>query len=105
MYFFLLNLLHVHCQSAFLIGRDRAVVDIPVDHPSCSKQHAVLQYRRVNDENGQPIVKPFIIDLESTNGTHINGDKIPASRYVELKMKDVVTFGQSTREYVLLHSE
>ena len=26
------------------------VVDIPVDHPSCSSQHAVLQYRLVNYE-------------------------------------------------------
>ncbi|KAI8089320.1 SMAD/FHA domain-containing protein, partial [Halteromyces radiatus] len=99
-----IDLLHVHRQSAFLIGRDRAVVDIPVDHPSCSKQHAVLQYRLVSDQ-GQQIVKPFIIDLESTNGTFINGDKIPSSRYVELKLKDVVTFGQSTREYVLLHAD
>lgn len=24
------------------------VVDFPVDHPSCSKQHAVLQYRLVD---------------------------------------------------------
>ncbi|SAL98868.1 hypothetical protein [Absidia glauca] len=100
-----IDLLHVHRQSAFLIGRDRKVVDIPVDHPSCSKQHAVLQYRSVNDDQGKVVVKPFIIDLEATNGTSINGERIPASRYVELKMKDVVTFGQSTREYVLLHSD
>ena len=26
------------------------VVDVPVDHPSCSSQHAVLQYRLVNYE-------------------------------------------------------
>lgn len=50
-------------------------------------------------------MKPFIIDLESTNGTFINGEQIPATRYVELKIKDVITFGQSTREYVLLHSD
>ena len=37
------DLLHIQRQSAYLIGRDRAVVDIAVDHPSCSKQHAVIQ--------------------------------------------------------------
>ena len=37
------DLLHIHRQSAYLIGRDKAVVDIPLDHPSCSKQHAVVQ--------------------------------------------------------------
>jgi len=42
--------LYVHRQSAFLIGRDRLIADISVDHPSCSKQHAVLQYRLVEYE-------------------------------------------------------
>ena len=37
------DLLHIHRQSAYLVGRDKAVVDIPLDHPSCSKQHAAIQ--------------------------------------------------------------
>ena len=37
------ELLHIHRQSAYLIGRDRTVADIPLEHPSCSKQHAVIQ--------------------------------------------------------------
>ena len=70
----------MHRQSAYLIGRDRKVsdvcvhgnhkciyyyvmllnctniyilqvVDMPIDHPSCSKQHAALQYRLVQVEN------------------------------------------------------
>ncbi|KAJ7134773.1 SMAD/FHA domain-containing protein [Mycena epipterygia] len=103
------ELLHIHRQSAYLIGRDRLVADIAVDHPSCSKQHAVIQYRFVQqkDEFGvsNGSVKPFIIDLESTNGTHVNDQAIPVSRYYELKASDVIKFGQSTREYVLLHDE
>jgi smad nuclear-interacting protein 1 len=41
--------------SAFLIGKDRVVVDIAVDHPSCSKQHAAIQFRQVSkrDEYGE----------------------------------------------------
>lgn len=31
--------------SCYLFGRERRVADIPTDHPSCSKQHAVLQFR------------------------------------------------------------
>lgn len=31
--------------SSYLFGRERRVVDVPTDHPSCSKQHAVLQFR------------------------------------------------------------
>lgn len=39
----LIDLLHIQRQSAYLVGRDKTVVDIPLDHPSCSKQHAVIQ--------------------------------------------------------------
>ena len=35
--------LYIHRQSCYLLGRDRKIADLPVDHPSCSKQHAVLQ--------------------------------------------------------------
>lgn len=42
-----LQTLYIHRESAYLIGRERKVVDLAVDHPSCSKQHAALQYRLV----------------------------------------------------------
>jgi len=48
-------------------------------------------------------VRPYIIDLESANGTFVNGKQITARAYVELLEKDVVKFGYSSREYVLLH--
>lgn len=102
-----LPVLHIHRQSAFLLGRDRRIADIPVDHPSCSKQQAVLQFRAVpyTRADGAPgrRVRPYIIDLESANGTYLNGEKIEPRRYHELKEKDVIKFGFSTREYVLLH--
>ncbi len=46
-----LQVLHIHRQSAYLIGRERSVVDIPIDHPSCSKQHAVIQFRQIVKTN------------------------------------------------------
>lgn len=48
-------------------------------------------------------VRPYIIDLESANGTFINNKKIEPRKYVELLEKDVIKFGFSSREYVLLH--
>lgn len=99
--------LYIHRQSAYLIGRDRKVCDLPVDHPSCSKQHAVFQYRLVpyqkEDGSTSQRVRPYIIDLESANGTFVNNKKIEPKRYLELFEKDVLKFGFSTREYVLLH--
>ncbi|KAF9164687.1 Smad nuclear-interacting protein 1 [Actinomortierella ambigua] len=104
-----INVLHIHRQSAFLFGRDRNVADVAVDHPSCSKQHAVLQFRQIveTDQLGQTkrATKPFIIDLESANGTFVNGSQVPPTRYYELKLSDVLKFGASTREYVLLHED
>ena len=38
--------LHLHRQSAYLFGRDSRVADIELKHESCSKQHAVIQYRQ-----------------------------------------------------------
>lgn len=40
-----LPVMYIHRQSAYLMGRQRKIADIPIDHPSCSKQHAVFQYR------------------------------------------------------------
>ena len=115
--------LHIFRQSAFLVGRERKVADIPADHPSCSGQHAVIQFRSVavkpagsgeDDDDGkgamtgQPpprVVKPYILDLESTNGTFLNGQRVPAARYMELRPMDVLKFGSSSREFVLMHDD
>ncbi|VDN00230.1 unnamed protein product [Thelazia callipaeda] len=104
-----LPVLYIHRQSAYLIGRDRRIADLPVDHPSCSKQHAVFQYRLVSiDLPGGAAVKrvrPYIIDLGSANGTYLNNERIEPQRFVELREKDVLKFGFSTREFVLLNEK
>ncbi|KAG4923998.1 hypothetical protein JHK87_049538 [Glycine soja] len=82
--------LYIHRQSCYLFGRERRVADIPTDHPSCSKQHAVIQFRQVEKE--QP------------DGTLLKQDgPIEPQRYYELREKDTIKFGNSSREYVLLH--
>ncbi|NXX75263.1 SNIP1 protein, partial [Urocolius indicus] len=102
-----LPVMYIHRQSAYLLGRHRRIADIPIDHPSCSKQHAVFQYRLVEytraDGTVGRRVKPYIIDLGSGNGTFLNNQRIEPQRYYELKEKDVLKFGFSSREYVLLH--
>ncbi|CAI5477287.1 unnamed protein product [Closterium sp. Yama58-4] len=49
------------------------------------------------------LVRPYLMDLGSTNGTFLNGSRIESQRYYELMEKDTVKFGNSSREYVLLH--
>ncbi|KAI0458925.1 SMAD/FHA domain-containing protein [Xylaria acuta] len=93
-------------RSCWLVGRDMAVADMAAEHPSVSKQHAVIQFRYIEKRNeyGDKIgkVKPYLIDLESANGTSLNSKTVPQSRYLELRDKDMIQFGQSTREYVLM---
>ena len=89
---------HMSKQSAYIFGRDDKLCDVPLTHhPSISKQHAVLQYRLVDKT-----CRPYILDLESTNGTFVNKVRIDSARYYELKRGDVLRFGNSARDFVLL---
>lgn len=98
-----IDTLHISRQSAYLFGRNSDIADIHIAHLSSSTQHAVLQYRAVpHKETGKVTVQPYLLDLESTNGSFINGIRIDPARYYQLKKGDVIKFGSSTREYVLI---
>jgi smad nuclear-interacting protein 1 len=102
----IVDTLEISTRSCWLFGRERLVVDYPLDHPSCSKQHAVIQFRHIQKVGGFGdrigAVKPYVLDLESANGTKINGETMEASRYIELMDKDIIQFGHSSREYVMM---
>lgn len=161
----------------YLFGKDRRVVDIPTDHPSCSRQHAVIVFRCAMDDahcmlcmsyplcvrccsstcgplagrapllqhrvpsavvcpctllpaaplctpaapahcsllhreveadapDGLAVIrsiKPYLLDLESMNGTTLNKERLEPARYYELLHADVVRFGNSSREYVIMN--
>ncbi|MBC8161072.1 MAG: winged helix-turn-helix domain-containing protein [Roseiflexaceae bacterium] len=57
-------------QPALAIGRDSAN-DIVIDHPLASRRHARLEY----DANGY-----IVRDLDSTNGTFVNGERVEGQR-------------------------
>ncbi|EDO17639.1 hypothetical protein Kpol_1004p12 [Vanderwaltozyma polyspora DSM 70294] len=100
-------------KSSFLIGRDMGknqkavdarpeakeddddreeeivLADIGIPEETCSKQHCVLQFREVDGQ-----LRLYIIDLDSSNGTVLNGEKLPRSRYVELRSCDVITLSE-----------
>jgi smad nuclear-interacting protein 1 len=101
--------LRLYSKSYFLLGRDRIVVDIPTDHPSCSKQHAVIQFRNVLVENddgtARRVERPYLMDLGSANGTFLNGDRVESRRYYELRQSDMLRFASSSREYVMVPTD
>lgn len=48
--------------------------------------------------------RPYILDLDSSNGTKLNNEKVKPLHYYELFERDVLKFGFSSRDYVLLHA-
>jgi smad nuclear-interacting protein 1 len=100
----------VHEKSVFLLGRDDQVCDVVLEHPSISGQHAAIVHRQVSQKDPETglrsvAIKPFLIDLESRNGTLLNDVKIEDSRYYQLFEKDSIRFGSSTREYIILNEK
>ena len=51
------------------------------------------------------VCRPFLMDLQSTNGSFLNGKRLEPYKYYEIREKDVVKFGHSTRDYVFLTEE
>lgn len=102
----IVDTIDLNSRSCWLVGRELAVVDMAAEHPSISKQHAVIQFRYLEKRNeyGERIgrVKPYLIDLDSANGSILNKKKTPSNEFVELRDKDMIQFGHSTREYVIM---
>jgi hypothetical protein len=60
-----------HDDGELVVGRDPDVCDVVVDHPTVSRRHARLHHR-----DGTWVLQ----DLESTNGTTINGKRVERCR-------------------------
>ncbi len=67
------------------IGRD-SDNDVIVENKLASRHHAIIQ----KIKNAY-----FIKDENSTNGTYINGIKIPSDKYVKLNLGDKITIGNT----------
>jgi smad nuclear-interacting protein 1 len=96
--------------SCFLFGSDeRLVLDavegdityIYLRDESCSRQHAVIQFRNTNPTTP----RPYLMDLNSSNGTVLNRKRIESGRYVELRHQDAIEFGRLGQDYVLLNAK
>lgn len=93
-------------QSCYLIGKDERICDILCENDTISRQHAVIQFRLITkmleDGTYEETIRPYVIDLESTNGTFLNNERIEAGRYTQLLHGDMLKFGMSQREYIMV---
>lgn len=71
-------------KAIFTIGKQEDEVDGYIDAKSVSRVHA-----RIEIEDGDY----YIEDLNSTNGTYLNGEPLEYHQKVKLQLRDRVTFG------------
>lgn len=71
--------------TKILIGRDKSC-GIHVDDKLVSRFHAEIQ--KIKDAY-------FITDLNSTNGTFVNNERIPHGKYMKLHKNDIIKIGRT----------
>ena len=81
--YLMFNKKKVELVAKITIGRE-SDNDVIVDNKLASRHHALIQ--KIKNEY-------FIKDQESTNGTFVNGIRIPAGKYVKLNPGDKITIG------------
>ncbi|GAU88308.1 hypothetical protein RvY_01033-2 [Ramazzottius varieornatus] len=97
----LVNSISLKEKSHFVVGRLPGQCDIYVEHPSCSRFHAVLQFGSNPQNNLLSQDGCYLYDLHSTHGTSVNKIKVAPETYVPLKVGYVIKFGESTRLYIV----
>lgn len=78
-------------KGAYMFGRVE-LCDFILEHPTISRFHAVLQFKRNGDA--------YLYDLGSTHGTFVNNSQVEKGVYVALHVGDVIRFGHSSRLYI-----
>jgi pSer/pThr/pTyr-binding forkhead associated (FHA) protein len=81
-------------KSPLRIGRDPES-DIFIDDKVVSMEHAKVEFTADPDRKGKKLY--YIQDLDSTNGTHVNGQKISRRK---LKHNDMIRVGWNTFKFV-----
>jgi len=83
----------IDAQPWYILGRVASVCDIVLDDPSTSRCHAAL----VHHQNGLL----YIIDLQSTHGTTLNGKPLAPNKPTQVKQDAVLQFGTGPSKYIV----
>uniref|UniRef100_A0A182PV95 FHA domain-containing protein n=1 Tax=Anopheles epiroticus TaxID=199890 RepID=A0A182PV95_9DIPT len=85
--------------------------DINMAHPTISRYHAIFQYRapdkaEQDDDDATHRTHTtiasgwYLFDLNSTHGTFLNKQQIPARTYVRVRVGYMIKLGSSSRTYI-----
>lgn len=80
----------VPAATKITIGRDK-MNNIVIQDNMISRFHAVIQ--KINHAY-------FIKDLNSTNGTSVNGKKVPKDKYIRLNPNDIIQLGRTDLSFI-----
>jgi len=84
--------INIHDKPYYIIGR-QPTCDIVLDHPSISRQHAVIMHRPTGDV--------LLLDLNSTHGILLNQKKCHPNNIYRVGVGHIIKFGQSSRQFIL----
>lgn len=79
--------------KAVVFGRHKSYADVMLQHPSISRQHAVILHGKSGNM--------YLMDLGSSHGTYVNKRKLSAEQREPLREGDTIKFGASSREYIV----
>lgn len=85
---------NLHRYAFYLFGKNAAVCDYILQHPSISNVHAALVFHRQQECF-------VVVDLHSTNGVRVNRIRIPSQKPIPVNVGSIIQFGYSTRLYEL----
>ncbi|CAG2062518.1 unnamed protein product [Timema podura] len=94
----IVDTINLDLKPFYVFGR-LLTCDIHLAHPTISRYHAILQYRKEATPEEAPGF--YIYDLGSTHGTFLNKYRIKPNIYVRLQVGHVLKLGGSTRLLIL----
>jgi len=77
---------------AVVFGRNKSFADVILQHPSISRQHAVILHGKSGNM--------YVMDLKSSHGSFVNKRRLKPESREPLFDGDIIRFGGSSREYM-----
>lgn len=84
----------VLCKFPFFIGKQKHRTNMVIDNKAISRIHGKID----KEQN-----KFFITDLDSTNGTYVNGLKINKNQRVRIHLGDEISFANVRYQFLKVH--